>query len=130
MNANTMCQENAHHTLKDMYKQKAHHMLKDMYNGKAHQTSSPTILSTAVKAIRGAVVAAGVCVHNTAFSTEGTRLSMTTTTECCWGLDTQQLSVTGDWIHNTAFTTECTTAFMTPKGECEYEYECEHECMC
>ena len=36
---------------------------KDMYNGKAHQTSSPTILSTAVKAIRGAVVAAGVCVQ-------------------------------------------------------------------
>lgn len=86
--------------LKGMCQEKAHYMLKAMYKGEeeeevereeeAHQTSVPTILSTAVKAIRGAVVALGVCIHNTALSTISTRLSMATTSECCWGLHTKQ----------------------------------------
>ncbi len=85
-----------------------HHMMKDMYKEKAHQTSSPTILSTAVKAVRGAVVAVGVCIHNTALSTEGIRLSMTTTREC----------VARVCIHNTALSTEAISASMTTTGEC------------
>lgn len=78
-----------------------HHVSKHMSKEKAHQTSSPTILSTAVKAVRGAVVAVGVCVHNRALSTERTRSSMTTTDECececececmycCWVLHSRQ----------------------------------------
>ena len=86
-----------------------HHMLKDIYKEKAHQTSSPTILSTAVKAVRGAVVAVGVCIHNTVLSTEGTRLSMTTTGECV---------AVGVCIHNTAPSTEAVRLSMTTTVEC------------
>jgi len=101
-----MYKEKPHYTLKDMYKEKAHitcwktctkekkkEKKKEEEEKKkteeAHQTSVPTILSTAVKAVRGAVVALGVCIHNRAISTESVRLSMTKTVECCWGLHTQ-----------------------------------------
>ncbi len=98
-----MYKEKAHNVLKDTYKEKAHHMLKEIYKEKAHQTSSPTILSTAVKAVRGAVVAVGVCIHNTALSTECTTAFMTPTGECecgyecmycCWVLQVSSLNAT------------------------------------
>lgn len=93
--------------LKGMCQEKAHYMLKAMYKGgeeeevereeEAHQTSVPTILSTAVKAVRGAVVALGVCIHNTALSTECTTDFMTPTGECeceycCWVLQVSSLN--------------------------------------
>ena len=99
------------HMLKGMCQEKAHYMLKAMYKGEeeeevereeeSHQTSVPTILSTAVKAVRGAVVALGVCIHNTALGTEGTTDFMTPTGECececdreycCWVLQVSSLN--------------------------------------
>lgn len=113
---NTTCQRNTHAKKrfifatphverKGMYKEKPHYMSIDMYNYKAktHQTSSPTILSTAVKAVRGAVVALGVCIHNTALSTDCTTTFMNPTGDCareyeciycCWVLMVSSLNAT------------------------------------